>query len=72
MIYDFAWEDPASMAEVTESLVNYMTALHQLWPYKYKWVNMSNNLREKVSVITTYFNTVMQDNAGRSVRGDQS
>ena len=33
MIYDFAWEDPASMAEVTESLVNYMTALHQLWPY---------------------------------------
>ena len=82
MIYDFAWEDPASMAEVTESLVNYMTALHQLWPYdptaiimlrlinKYKWVNMSNDLREKVSVITTYFNTVMQDNAGRSVRGE--
>ena len=33
MIYDFAWEDPASMAEVTESLVNYMTVLQQLWPY---------------------------------------
>ena len=81
MIYDFTWEDPASMAEATESLVNYMTALHQLWPYdptaiillrlinKYKWVNMSNDLREKVSVITTNFNTIMQDNAGRSVRG---
>ena len=82
MIYDFAWEDPASMAEVTESLVNYMTVLQQLWPYdptaiimmrlinKYKWINISSDLREKISVITTFFNSVLQDNAGRSVRGE--
>ena len=82
MIYNFAWEDPASMAEVTESLVNYMTVLQQLWPYdptaiimmrlinKYKWINMSSDLREKILVITTFFNSVLQDNAGRSLWGE--
>ena len=37
---------------------------------KYKWINISSDLREKISVITTFFNSVLQDNAGRSVRGE--
>ena len=37
---------------------------------KYKWINVSSNLRENISVITTFFNSVLQDNAGRSVRGE--
>ena len=82
MIYDYAWEDPSSMSEVTESLLNYSTVLQQLWPYdptalimlrlinKYKWINVSTDMKEKISVITMFFNSVLQDNAGRSVRGE--
>ena len=32
MLYDYAWEDPCSLAEVTDSMLNYITILHQLWP----------------------------------------
>lgn len=82
MIYDYAWEDPSSMSEVTESLLNYSIVLQQLWPYdptalimlrlinKYRWINVSTDLKEKISVISTFFNSVLQDNAGRSVRGE--
>ena len=82
MIYDYAWEDPSSMSEVTESLLNYSTVLQQLWPYdptalimlrlinKYKWINVSTDMKEKISVITMLFNSVLRDNAGRSVRGE--
>ena len=80
MLYDYAWEDPCSLAEVTDSILNYITVLHQLWPYdptgvmmfrvinKYKWITVATELKEKVSVITAFFNAVLQDNAGRSVR----
>ena len=80
MLYDYAWEDPCSLAEVTDSILNYITILHQLWPLdptgtimlrvinKYKWINVATDLKDKVSVITAFFNAVLQDNAGRSVR----
>lgn len=79
MLYDYAWEDPCSLAEVTDSILNYITILHQLWPLdptgtimlrvinKYKWINVATDLKDKVSVITAFFNAVLQDNAGRSV-----
>jgi hypothetical protein len=35
---------------------------------KYKWINVATDLKDKVSVITAFFNAVLQDNAGRSVR----
>ena len=30
--YDFSWEEPSSLSEFKEALVNYMVALQQLWP----------------------------------------
>ena len=80
MMYDYAWEDPCTLAEVTDSILNYITILHQLWPLdptgtmmlrvinKYKWISVASDLKDKVSVITAFFNAVLQDNSGRSVR----
>ena len=79
MMYDYAWEDPCTLAEVTDSFLNFITILHQLWPLdptgtmmlrvinKYKWISVASDLKDKVSVITAFFNAVLQDNSGRSV-----
>jgi len=79
-MYDYAWEDPCTLAEVTDSILNYITILHQLWPLdptgtmilrvinKYKWISVASDLKDKVWVITAFFNGVLQDNSGRSVR----
>ena len=77
MIYNYAWEDPSSMFEVTESLLNYSTMLQQLWPYdpaalimlrlinKYKWIYVSTDMKEKISVITMFFNSVLHSQGNR-------
>ena len=81
-LYDYSWEEPASIAEFTEALVNYMAALQQLWPLdptaiimfrvinQFKWISVAQELKEKVSVLSAFFNAVLQENAGRAIRGE--
>ena len=81
-LYDYSWEEPASLSEFTEALVNYMVALQQLWPLdptaiimlriinQYKWISAANELREKISVLASFFNAVLEENRGRAVRGE--
>ena len=81
-LFDYSWEEPSSLAEFTEALINYISAMQQLWPLDptgiimlrlintYKWVSVAYELKEKVSVLAAYFNGVLQENAGRAIRGE--
>ena len=81
-LYDYSWEEPSSLAEFTEALVNYMVALQQLWPLdptalimlrlinQYKWISVANELREKIAVLSGFFNAVLEENRGRAVRNE--
>jgi len=79
---DFAWENPTTIAQVADTLLNYSTALFQLWPYdptglilmrvvnKFNYASAAPTVSERVSVITAFFNLVLRENATRAVRKD--
>ena len=79
---DFAWENPTTTAQVSDTLLNYATALFQLWPYdptglilmrvvnKFNFASAAPTVSERVSVITAFFNMVLRENATRAVRKD--
>ena len=79
---DFAWENPTTIAQVSDTLLNYTTALFQLWPYdptglilmrvinKFNFASAAPTVSERVSVITAFFNLVLRENATRAVRKD--
>ena len=81
-LYDYSWEEPTSLSEFTEALINYLAVMQQLWPLdptgiimlrlinSYKWISAATELREKVSVLSSYFNGALQENANRAIRGE--
>jgi hypothetical protein len=81
-LFDYSWEEPSSLAEFTEALINYIAAMQQLWPLDptgiimlrlintYKWISVAYELKEKIAVLSSYFNGVLQENAGRAIRGE--
>lgn len=81
-ITDYLWEDPATMSQVQDAILNYQAVQQQIWPLdvtptiilktltKYKWVQSADNLKDKVAVATSFFNGVMRENAGRAVRNE--
>ena len=59
-LFDYSWEEPSSLAEFTEALINYIAAMQQLWPLDptgiimlqlinaYKSISVAYELKEKV------------------------
>ena len=77
---DFNWEAPSNLSQVTDALLNYSTVLMHLWPYdqtgliimrvlnKYNQIACAPTLSERVTVITSFFNLVLRENAARACR----
>ena len=83
-LQDYSWEEPSSLAKFTKALVNYMVSLQQLWPLdpttlimlrlinQYKWISVANELREKIAVLSGFFNTVLEENGWCTERNETS
>ena len=77
---DFNWESPTNLSQVSDALLNYCTILLHLWPLdqtgliilrlvnKYNYFPCANSLTERVNLVTTFFNTVLRENAARAGR----
>jgi len=75
---DFNWEAPSNLSQVSDALLNYCTILLHLWPLdqtgliilrlvnKYNYFPMANSLTERVNLVSTFFNTVLRENAARA------
>ena len=75
--------EPAEVRHLQEAVCNYMTACHVLWPFDYgplvvlrvlienRWGEAAgSDMRERVGLVTRFFNEVVGDNSGRAVRGE--
>jgi len=75
--------EPAEVRHIQEAVVNYMTASHVLWPFDYgplvllrvlvecRWGEAAGgDMRERVALVSRFFNEVVGDNSGRAVRGE--
>ena len=81
-ITDYLWEDPATLGQVQDAIINYQAVTQQIWPYdltptilskvliKYKWIQNGETHKDKVQAATSFFNSVMRENAGRAVRNE--
>ena len=79
---DYAWENPTSLSQISDGLLNYSTALMHVWPYdptaiilmriinKYNFASAAPTMAERLSVLTAFFNLVLRENATRAVRKD--
>jgi len=79
---DYAWENPTSLAQLSDGLLNYCTALMHIWPYdptgliimrvvnKYNYASAAPSMSERISVVTAFFNMVLRENATRAIRKD--
>ena len=77
---DFNWEAPVNLAQVSDALLNYACILNQLWPYdqtaliilrlvnKFNFFSCANSLSERVNLVSSFFNTVLRENATRAGR----
>jgi len=77
---DYCWESPTSLSQVSDALLNYSTILMHLWPLdqtglilqrvinKYNHCSVASTLTERVNLISTFFNTVLRENAARAGR----
>ena len=75
--------EPAEIRHLQEAVCNYMTVCHVLWPFDYaplvilrvlienRWGEAAGaDMRERVGLVSKFFNDVVSDNSGRAVRGE--
>ena len=75
--------EPAEVRHLQEAVCNYLTACHVLWPFDYgplvilrvlienRWGEAAGgDMRERVGLVTKFFNEVVGENSGRAVRGE--
>ncbi len=75
--------EPAEIRHLREAVVNYMTVNHVLWPFDYgplvilrvlvknRWGKAAGaDMRERVHLVSRFFNEVVSENSGRAVRGE--
>ncbi len=75
--------EPAEIRHLQEAVVNYMTVNHVLWPFDYgplvilrvlvenRWGEAAGaDMRERVHLVSRFFNEVVSENSGRAVRGE--
>ena len=75
---DFSWENPSNMTQIQEGFNNYKFLLYLIWPTDptgmimhnvlstYKWAAGAGDQRTRQTIVTSYFNTALRDNAGRA------
>ena len=75
--------EPAEIRHLQEAVCNYMTVSHVLWPFDYaplvllrvlienRWGEAAGgDMRERVALVSKFFNDVVSENSGRAVRGE--
>jgi len=75
--------EPAEVRHIQEAVCNYLTVSQVLWPFDYgplvimrvlvenRWGEAAGaDMRERVSLVSRFFNEVASDNSGRAVRGE--
>ena len=79
---DCAWENPTSISQVADTLLNYTTALLHIWPYdqtgliimrvvnKFNYASAAPMISDRIAVITVFCNLVLRENATKAVRRD--
>ena len=75
---DFSWENPNNLTQIQEGFNNYKFLLYLIWPADptgmimhnvlstYKWAAGAGDQRTRQSIVTSYFNTALRDNASRA------
>jgi len=75
--------EPAEVRHLQEAVTNYLTVSQVLWPFDYgplvilrilvenRWGEAAGaDMRERVSLVSRFFNEVVSDNSGKAVRGE--
>jgi hypothetical protein len=75
--------EPAEVRHIQEAVCNYLTISQVLWPFDYgplvilrilvesRWGEAAGaDMRERVGLVSRFFNEVVSDNSGRAVRGE--
>jgi hypothetical protein len=75
--------EPAEVRHIQEAVCNYLTVSQVLWPFDYgplvilrvlvesRWGEAAGaDMRERVGLVSRFFNEVVSDNSGRAVRGE--
>jgi len=75
--------EPAEVRHIQEAVCNYLTASQVLWPFDYgplvilrilvesRWGEAAGaDTRERISLVSRFFNEIVSDNSGRAVRGE--
>lgn len=77
-VFDFCWDEPSTMLQIQDSILNYCFLLHNLWPYdttglqilgcltKYRWIAHAPDMKSRTQIITAFFDTVLRINAIRA------
>ena len=77
-IFDFCWDEPSTMLQIQDSILNYCFLNHNLWPLdptglqiigcltKYRWIAHAPEMKTRTEIITTFFDNVMRINAIRA------
>lgn len=78
---DWDWENPHSLNQAQEALVNYDAVHSNIWPLdrtpniiwrvlvKYRWISAASSNDQKLKVICQFFENVSRCNATRAVNG---
>ena len=75
--------EPAEVRHLQEAVCNYLTVSQVLWPFDYgplvifrilvenRWGEAAgSDMRERVALVSRFFNETVSDNSGRAVRGE--
>ena len=77
-LFDFSWEEPSTMLQLQDSILNYCFLLHNMWPYdttglqilgcltKYRWIAHAPDMKTRIDIITAFFDSVLRVNAIRA------
>ena len=77
-IFDFCWDEPSTMLNIQESILNYCFLNHNLWPLdptglqilgvltKFRWLAHASDMKTRTEIITSFFDSVLRINAIRA------
>ena len=74
-IFDFCWDEPTTMLQIQDSILNFCFLLHNIWPLdpsglqilgcltKYRWIAHAADMKTRTEIITAFFDSVLRVNA---------
>lgn len=79
--FDFNWENPTTLQQLQEAVINYASLLQNIWPYdhtgisllrllvKFNWISGAEDFNVRKEVLPTFFANVMSQNCARASNG---